>query len=269
MATIRPLHALISSSGSPASRSSSSLLTAPLVALADPAPLSADARLVDLLADEMLRALRDSERAARERGTRDLEAVDDELAALGLAVDDAPRGALRGDKTLAGRERQEDADKAVCARLDDMGFKVGWATAERLARDRPRFPSLPVSAPTTSSPSPSVPPTAPEPLEVVKFICKDVWSALYDKQVDNLRTNHRGVYVLLDQSLRGLRTLSTPEGREEDREAERWVRQVLAFPSGIIRGALANLGVQATVTGESAGLPQATFQIKTSRPGAI
>lgn len=32
--------------------------------------------------------------------------------------------------------------------------------------------------------------------------------------------------------------------------------QVLAFPSGIIRGALSNLGVSATVTAESAALPQ-------------
>jgi hypothetical protein len=40
----------------------------------------------------------------------------------------------------------------------------------RLCRDRPLFS---------------------ETLDVVKFICKDVWSACWDKQVDNLRTNHR------------------------------------------------------------------------------
>ena len=40
----------------------------------------------------------------------------------------------------------------------------------RLCRDRPRFGDT---------------------LDVVKFICKDVWSACWDKQVDNLRTNHR------------------------------------------------------------------------------
>jgi hypothetical protein len=28
-------------------------------------------------------------------------------------------------------------------------------------------------------------------LDSVKFICKDVWVACWDKQVDNLRTNHR------------------------------------------------------------------------------
>jgi hypothetical protein len=28
-------------------------------------------------------------------------------------------------------------------------------------------------------------------LEIVKFICKDLWSAAFNKQIDNLRTNHR------------------------------------------------------------------------------
>lgn len=28
-------------------------------------------------------------------------------------------------------------------------------------------------------------------LERVKFVCKDLWSAVWDKQIDNLRTNHR------------------------------------------------------------------------------
>lgn len=28
-------------------------------------------------------------------------------------------------------------------------------------------------------------------LDVLKFVCKDVWTAIWEKQVDNLRTNHR------------------------------------------------------------------------------
>ena len=28
-------------------------------------------------------------------------------------------------------------------------------------------------------------------LEVIKFLCKDFWTAVFKKQVDNLRTNHR------------------------------------------------------------------------------
>ncbi|KPV73674.1 uncharacterized protein RHOBADRAFT_38274 [Rhodotorula graminis WP1] len=239
----------------------------------------------------MVRALRESAAAARTRRARDHRAVEEELEALGLAGTPSA-GAVA--EPAAGRDvqvgaageglaREAEADEAVFSRLDDLGFRVGWATAERLARDRPRFPSLAQTTPAASHPSsasgtpshtplPSLSgagPSSPETLEVVKFVCKDVWTALYDKQVDNLRTNHRGVYVLLDQSLRSLRALSAPEGKDEERETARWVKAVLAFPSGIIRGALSNLGVHATVTGESAGLPQASFQIKTSRPGGL
>jgi hypothetical protein len=37
----------------------------------------------------------------------------------------------------------------------------------------------------------------------------------------------------------------------------------LWFPCGVIRGALASMGVQATVVAETSELPGATFQIKT------
>ena len=28
-------------------------------------------------------------------------------------------------------------------------------------------------------------------LEIMKYICKDFWTAVYKKQIDNLRTNHQ------------------------------------------------------------------------------
>jgi len=31
-------------------------------------------------------------------------------------------------------------------------------------------------------------------LDLMKFVCKDFWMALYRKQVDNLRTNHQVSY---------------------------------------------------------------------------
>ena len=34
-------------------------------------------------------------------------------------------------------------------------------------------------------------PRMTDPLEVVKFMCKEFWIAVFKKQVDNLRTNHR------------------------------------------------------------------------------
>ena len=40
----------------------------------------------------------------------------------------------------------------------------------RFTKDRPRFTDT---------------------LDVVKFICKDLWSIMFKKQIDNLKTNHR------------------------------------------------------------------------------
>jgi hypothetical protein len=39
-----------------------------------------------------------------------------------------------------------------------------------------------------------------DPLEAMKFICRDVWKGLFGKQMDNLRTNHTGTFVLVDNS---------------------------------------------------------------------
>lgn len=45
-------------------------------------------------------------------------------------------------------------------------------------------------------------------LEIMKAICKDFWNAVFKKQVDNLRTNHQGVYVLQDNKFRFLAAIS-------------------------------------------------------------
>lgn len=60
-----------------------------------------------------------------------------------------------------------------------------------------------------SSLSPSRP--LPTTLDTIKFICKDLWVALFDKQIDNLRTNHRGVYVLQDNAFRPITRISEKE----------------------------------------------------------
>ncbi|GAA6003484.1 Trs33p, partial [Rhodotorula paludigena] len=290
MATNRPLHALVTSSGHPHNRSSSSLLSPAVSALADPPAHSADARLVDLVHAELIRTLQHSQRAATARARADHALVEDQLAQLGLAPLDKGKARATTEDTpnaKAEQAQRDEADDAVRSRLDSLGFKVGWATAERLARDRPRFPTTASTLSTSSSsaspalaPSPSHSPhpsasspsptpahaPVPDALELVKFVCKDVWTAMYDKQVDNLRTNHRGVFVVVDHSLRPLRGVATggggggggggAEDKEEEREAQRWVRFVLAFPAGVIRGALANLGLQCTVSGESPAVPQ-------------
>lgn len=94
---------------------------------------------------------------------------------------------------------------------------------------------------------------------MIKFICKDLWTLVFRKQVDNLKTNHRGVYVLTDNSFRPFAKMSSEAGGQAVMRAEPF----LWFPCGIVRGALAAMGVNATVQAETTELPGAVFQIKT------
>uniref|UniRef100_A0A9L0IBX6 Trafficking protein particle complex subunit 6A n=1 Tax=Equus asinus TaxID=9793 RepID=A0A9L0IBX6_EQUAS len=63
--------------------------------------------------------------------------------------------------------------------LEGMGFRVGQALGERLSRETLAYR---------------------EELDILKFLCKDLWMAVFQKQMDSLRTNHQGTYVLQDNS---------------------------------------------------------------------
>ncbi|OKL56746.1 hypothetical protein UA08_07884 [Talaromyces atroroseus] len=89
--------------------------------------------------------------------------------------------------TISGKLEDEELREATFYRLESLGYRVGQGLAERFSRDRPRFA---------------------DNLDVIKFICKDLWTILFKKQVDNLKTNHRGVYVLSDNSFRPLTRMS-------------------------------------------------------------
>lgn len=51
-----------------------------------------------------------------------------------------------------------------------------------------------------------------ETLDVIKFLCKDLWTLVFRKQIDNLKTNHRGIYVLTDQHFKPLTKMSLERG---------------------------------------------------------
>ncbi|XP_028309008.1 trafficking protein particle complex subunit 6b isoform X2 [Gouania willdenowi] len=91
-------------------------------------------------------------------------------------------------------------------KVESMGFRVGQGLIERLTKETSRFK---------------------DELDVMKFICKDFWTCLFKKQIDNLRTNH----------------------------------QYLAFTCGLVRGALSNLGVKSIVTAEVSIMPACKFQV--------
>ncbi len=72
--------------------------------------------------------------------------------------------------TTAGADDDDEQREAVFYRLEGLGYRVGMGLVERFSRDRPRFN---------------------DPLDAIKFLCKDLWTIVWRKQVDNLKTNHR------------------------------------------------------------------------------
>ena len=98
--------------------------------------------------------------------------------------------------------------------LELLGFNAGFRLIERLTRESPKFK---------------------DELDLMKFVCKDFWGAVFRKQVDNLRTSHQGVYVLQDNAFRFLARVS--QGRQHLEQAPKFV----VFTCGLLRGSLANL----------------------------
>ncbi|CAH0473654.1 unnamed protein product [Peronospora belbahrii] len=130
--------------------------------------------------------------------------------------------------------------EAVIVKLEAMGYDVGYRLAEKEARDISRML---------------------EPLDVIKFVCKDFWIAIFKKQIDKLQTNHRGVFVVQDFSFRWLAGISAAT----EKETREMALLFLVFPCGLIRGALANLGLTAIVNGDIPDvrvLPGCLFNIK-------
>ncbi|PMD28596.1 transport protein particle component [Hyaloscypha hepaticicola] len=158
----------------------------------------------------------------------------------------SPTQSRKGDGSLKSgtggangtRKMDEEEERdAVFYRLEMLGYRVGQGLVERFSKDRPRFTDT---------------------LDAIKFLCKDLWMLVFRKQIDNLKTNHRGVYVLTDNSFRPFSRMSTEAGGQAVVRAQPF----LYFPCGIIRGALASMGIDASVAGETSELPGATFQVK-------
>ncbi|XP_066249092.1 trafficking protein particle complex subunit 6b [Euwallacea similis] len=133
---------------------------------------------------------------------------------------------------------EKDKKDEDLSTLEYIGFSTGYRIIERLTKEMPRFK---------------------DELDTMKFICTDFWSAVYKKQIDNLRTNHQGVYVLQDNAFKFLNRLSN--GKQYLELAPRYV----AFTCGVIRGSLANLSVQCLVTAEVQSLPSCKFHIQVQR----
>uniref|UniRef100_A0A6U1UEB1 Trafficking protein particle complex subunit 6B n=1 Tax=Vannella robusta TaxID=1487602 RepID=A0A6U1UEB1_9EUKA len=125
------------------------------------------------------------------------------------------------------------APDAVFYKLEKLGFDVGQRLVERRAKDRRRFQ---------------------DHLEIIKFVCTELWTDAYGKPIDNLRTNHKGVFMLIDSEFRWLKNLSG----HTKADAQKYV----VIPSGMIRGALSIMGLQATVVADCSEFPGCSFTVK-------
>lgn len=77
------------------------------------------------------------------------------------------------------RTTSENGGKeAIYYKLEKIGFEIGQRFVEKRSCDRKRFH---------------------DHLEIIKFVCTEVWNDAYGKQIDNLRTNHR-VSITLSKS---------------------------------------------------------------------
>ncbi|KAF9180450.1 Trafficking protein particle complex subunit 33 [Haplosporangium sp. Z 767] len=155
---------------------------------------------------------------------------------------DAPLGNLNdGAGSPKDYSEGDEAMEAVFYKLEMIGFRVGERLIEKISKDRTRFT---------------------DNLDVVKFVCKEVWMFLFKKQIDNLKTNHRGVYVLQDNNFRWFTRMAHDQSSAE---SVKRVTPYLWFPCGILRGILSNLGIASVVVAETSSLPACTFQIKIAK----
>eukprot|EP01066_Platyproteum_vivax_P006214 Platyproteum_vivax@DN2019_c0_g1_i1.p1 len=122
-------------------------------------------------------------------------------------------------------------DTTVAAeKLEEMGFEVGARLAERLSIGR-----LPMA----------------DDKDCVKFVCKEIWIAVFQKQVDRLQTNRRGGFVIHDLKFRWLTYYSPNVDKENSQRIEIPPSMYHCFACGVIRGALASFQILVRVTGDS------------------
>merc|ERR1719221_2520218 len=116
--------------------------------------------------------------------------------------------------------------EAAKPQLESIGYSTGFSLVTRLAALK--FP------------------IADERLSM-RHLCKDVWPVIFRKQADRLQIDKQGNYIIQDRAFRWMERLTAGGGESEVHDA---ALLHLAFPCGIIRGALDALGVPCTVTSQ-------------------
>lgn len=112
--------------------------------------------------------------------------------------------------------------------LTQIGYRVGYSLSERLSKENSRYR---------------------DELDTVKYLCKELWVCLFKKQVDNLRTNHQGVYVIQDTKFRLLQQTLLAANKSIE-SLNRLHMLYISYSTGLIKGILTNLGYPSRVTAE-------------------
>ncbi|QLL32801.1 hypothetical protein HG536_0D03230 [Torulaspora globosa] len=145
-------------------------------------------------------------------------------------------------------EAEEERKKRILERLRSMGFQTGNKLSELLV----------------FSNNPNLTFKDMDLLAIMKFICRDVWKQMFGKQIDNLKTNHRGTFYLFDYEYRPIQPFALDD-QSTEKELE-MVKPFLEIPVGVIKGVLSSLGYKqeqvvclASYIDRPADRPKSTF----------
>ena len=174
-------------------------LSSPLVtAMADTPVRFMDGAAFDFFLIEMVNTLRVSSAHAQARARK----VEQEMIDTGLLPAPLPTPAMRKDHkdsttSLASKAttKVDDEEEGLRLRLEAIGMHVGANITERYVYLSHSRTSHTVAY--TFHRLCHGKPYFADTLESIKFVCKDLWTTCWDKQIDNLRTNHRVSLYLL------------------------------------------------------------------------
>ena len=168
-------------------------------------------------------------------------------------------------------ELELEIQEETCLKMEMIGWKAGVSISEKLTRDRPRFSiqtsllataNMNTSASSNAQSSTIAASTAmlESSLEVVKFVCKDFWTFVTNKPIDNLKTNHRGVFVLQDNQFKWMNALAPLTQLPADTVEH--IKPILSLACGLLRGGLSAMGLDAQVTAEMQYSNQCSFKVE-------
>lgn len=189
-----------------------------------------------LVFDMLLKEIVPLSMSIEENKERMVDAVNSKLDSLKLDQSDSAEGTAEQQQfkiqgapshkliQQLGDTKDEDKYNRVLDRIRNIGFQVGSKLSELLIFTN----------------NPSLQFKDMDLLLVMKFICRDVWKQLYGKQIDNLKTNHRGTFYLTDNDYQPIKEFALEETASK-RELK-LTEPFLEFPVGIIKGVLSSLG---------------------------